>query len=200
VSRARGTALLLVVVAALCAACGGGSGSSTSGPPLTKDPSRTSLVAAAHLRPCPPSVSQPAARALPNVTLPCLGNGPAVHLAGLTGTPTVVNLWAAWCTQCHQELAYFDALSHRHGVRVLGVDTEDSDGNALSFAASYSPAMRYPSVSDPNRQILTGLKSVGLPATAFVDSDGAVVHVHLGPYKSAAQLQHDVATYLHVTA
>jgi thiol-disulfide isomerase/thioredoxin len=114
--------------------------------------------------------------------------------------PTVVNLWAAWCTQCHAELAYFDALATHHVVRVLGVDTEDTDGNALSFAAKYRPALRYASVTDPTHQVLTGIKSVGLPATAFLDAAGNVVHVHLGPYDSAAQLRQDVATYLHVTA
>ena len=134
------------------------------------------------------------------MTLDCLGNGPAVHVAGLTGKPTVVNLWASWCTDCHAELAYFDALSTHHVVRVLGVDTEDTDGSALSFAAAYRPGLRYPSVSDPSRQVLTGVKEDNLPVTAFLDSAGAVVHVHLGPYSSAAALQHDVATYLHVAA
>jgi thiol-disulfide isomerase/thioredoxin len=109
-------------------------------------------------------------------------------------------MWAAWCTQCHAELAYFDALSRHHAVRVLGVDTEDTDGNALSFAAAYRPALRYPSVTDPSRQVLTGVKQSVLPVTAFVDSAGAVVHVHQGPYDSAAALLRDVATYLHVTA
>jgi cytochrome c biogenesis protein CcmG/thiol:disulfide interchange protein DsbE len=208
VRRVRLAAALIAVVAA-CAACGGGSGplsaggsgpSSAGGPAVTKDPSIASLAKAVHLPPCPTSAAAAASHGLPDVTLDCLGSGPAVHVAGLTGTPTVVNLWAAWCTQCHAELAYFDALSTHHVVRVLGVDTEDTDGNALSFAASYRPALRYASVTDPSHQVLTGIKSVGLPATAFLDSAGAVVHVHLGPYGSAAQLRQDVATYLHVTA
>jgi cytochrome c biogenesis protein CcmG/thiol:disulfide interchange protein DsbE len=191
----------LIAVAAASAACGGASGtSSAGGPPVTKDPSTVSLVKNAHLPPCPTSSATAASHGLPDVTLDCLGNGPAVHVAGLTGTPTVVNLWAAWCTECHAELAYFDALSTHHVVRVLGVDTEDTDGNALSFAAKYRPALRYASVTDPSHRVLTGVKQAVLPVTAFVDSAGAVVHVHQGPYDSAAALRQDVATYLHVTA
>jgi thiol-disulfide isomerase/thioredoxin len=197
----RRLAAALIAVAAACAACGSGSSpSSAGGPPLTKDPSTANLVKAAHLAPCPASSATIASHGLPDVTLDCLGNGPAVHVAGLTGKPTVVNLWAAWCTECHAELAYFDALATHHAVRVLGVDTEDTDGNALSFAAAYRPAMRYPSVTDPSHRVLTGVKQAGLPVTAFVDAAGAVVHVHQGPYDSAAQLRQDVATYLHVTA
>jgi cytochrome c biogenesis protein CcmG, thiol:disulfide interchange protein DsbE len=206
----RRLAAALIAVAAACAACGGGSshsvgGSSAAttngnGPPVTKDPSTSSLVKAAHLPPCPTSASTAASHGLPDVTLDCLGNGPAVHVAGLTGTPTVVNMWAAWCIPCHAELPYFDALSAHRGVRVLGVDTEDTDGNALSFAAAYRPALRYPSVTDPSRRVLTGVKADNLPTTAFLDAAGAVVHVHTGPYNSAAQLRQDVATYLHVTA
>jgi len=204
----RRLAAALIAVAAACAACGGGAGSgggsgaasSKDGPAVTKDPSTTSLAKAAHLPPCPTSAATAASHGLPDVTLDCLGGGPAVHVAGLAGTPTVVNLWAAWCTDCHAELAYFDALSTHHGVRVLGVDTEDTDGNALSFAAAYRPTLRYPSVTDPSRTVLTGIHAPGLPATAFLDSAGAVVHVHIGPYASAAALRQDVATYLHVTA
>jgi cytochrome c biogenesis protein CcmG, thiol:disulfide interchange protein DsbE len=197
----RRLAAVLMAVGAACAACGGGSSSSSVGGPLvTKDPSTASLVKAAHLPPCPTSAATAATHGLPDVTLDCLGNGPAVHVAGLTGKPTVVNMWAAWCTECHAELAYFDALSTHHVVRVLGIDTADTDGNALSFAAKYRPALRYPSVTDPSHTVLTGVKQAELPVTAFVDSAGAVVHVHPGPYDSAAQLRQDVATYLHVTA
>jgi cytochrome c biogenesis protein CcmG, thiol:disulfide interchange protein DsbE len=197
----RRLAAALIAVAAACAACGGGSGSSSAGgPPVTKDPSTASLVKAANLPPCPTSSATASSHGLPDVTLACLGNGPAVHVAGLTGTPTVVNMWAAWCIPCRTELAYFDALSMHRAVRVLGVDTADTDGNALSFAAAYGPGLRYPSVTDPSRRVLTGVKADNLPVTAFLDSAGAVVHVHTGPYPSAAQLRQDVATYLHVTA
>jgi thiol-disulfide isomerase/thioredoxin len=140
---------------------------------------------------------------LPDVTLSCVGDGPAVRLAGLTGKPSVVNVWASWCTQCYPEFPYLVGLSKQLAgrLRVLGVDTSDTDGGALQFAAALRPAMHYPSVSDPTNKVIDGLHiTTGPPETAFVDSAGTVVHVHPGAYTSAAQLRHDVATYLHVTA
>jgi thiol-disulfide isomerase/thioredoxin len=195
---------IAVVVAVVIAVTGGGSSRDVAGgPPVTKDPSTASLVKAADLRPCPASSTRAASRGLPDVTLSCVGNGPAVHLAGLTGTPTVVNVWASWCTQCYPEFPYLVGLTRSLAgkVRVLGVDTGDTDGGALSFAAKLHPAMHYPSVADPTNTVIDGLHvTPGPPETAFVDSAGTVVHIHPGAYTSAAQLRHDVATYLHVTA
>lgn len=196
--------LLAVATVALCAGCGAGMSRSTAnGPPLTANPARSGLVKAAKLAPCPASSSRVASHALPDVTLACVGSGPAVHLAGLTGKPSVVNVWASWCTQCFPEFPYLVRLSNQLAgrVRVLGVDTGDTDDGALGFAAKLHPAMHYPSVADPTNRVIDGLHvTVGPPETAFVDSAGSVVHVHPGAYTSIAELRHDVATYLHVPA
>jgi thiol-disulfide isomerase/thioredoxin len=196
-------AIAAVVAIVIVVTGGGGSSSPTSGPPVTKDPSISSLLKTADLSRCPASRPQAASHSLPDVTLDCVGEGPPVHLAGLTGKPTVVNVWASWCTQCYPEFPYLVGLSKQlsEKVRVLGVDTADTEGGALQFAARLNPAMHYPSVSDPTNKVLDGLHvTPGPPETAFVDSAGSVVHVHPGAYTSAAQLRRDVATYLHVTA
>jgi cytochrome c biogenesis protein CcmG, thiol:disulfide interchange protein DsbE len=202
VIRRRAVALVLAA-GAVCAGCGGGSSASGGGPPVTPNPPRVSLLDAARLAPCPASSTHPVGHGLPDVTLACVGTGPAVHLAGLTGTPTVVNVWASWCTDCFPEFPYLVQLSKRLSgkVRVLGVDTADTDDGALSFAARLHPAMHYPSVADPTNKVLDGLHvTPGPPETAFVSRDGTLVHVHPGAYSSLAQLEHDVTTYLHVAA
>jgi cytochrome c biogenesis protein CcmG, thiol:disulfide interchange protein DsbE len=197
--------VLLLVVAAVGAACGGHSTQSTrtvgGGPAVTQDASTTKLIKAANLAPCPTSSSHAVSHGLPDITLRCVGNGPAVNLAGLTGEPSVVNVWASWCTQCFPEFPYLVDLSKQLAgkVRFLGVDTGDTDGGALSFAAALKPAMHYPSVSDPNHEVIDGLAvAPGPPETAFVNSAGTVVHVHPGAYSSLAALRRDLATYLHV--
>jgi thiol-disulfide isomerase/thioredoxin len=125
-----------------------------------------------------------------------------VNLAGLTGRPTVVNVWGAWCVPCQEEASalstVYDAMHSK--VRFLGVDTADDANSALDFGAHVSPPVRYPSVYDPDKKVLLGLaKSPGPPETAFVNASGVVVHVHTGPYDDAAALRADLATYLHIT-
>jgi thiol-disulfide isomerase/thioredoxin len=138
---------------------------------------------------------------LPDVTLPCLGDGPAVHLAGLTGRPTVINVWGSWCIPCREETAalssVYDALKPK--VRFLGVDTADDVNSALDFGTHVSPRVRYPSVVDADKKVLLGLaRSPGPPETAFLNAAGVVVHVHVGPYDDAAAVRADIAKYLHV--
>jgi len=191
-------ALLAAATALLAIGCSssgsGGGGDGDNGVHLR-------LVKRAHLDPCPSSSPTTVDGGLPDVTLGCLGNGPEVHLAGLTGMPTVVNVWGSWCIPCQKEAAalssVYDALHKK--VRFLGVDTEDSVNSALDFGTHVTPPTRYPSVVDPDRKVLLGLaKSIGPPETAFVNAAGVVVHVHTGPYDDAAELRADIASYLQV--
>jgi thiol-disulfide isomerase/thioredoxin len=194
-------AVLALVVVAGC------SGASSSGVSSDNRHSNglTKLVAAAKLAPCPASSTTAVSDGLPDVTLECLGKGPAVHLAGFKG-PAVVNVWGSWCQPCQKEAGYLSSVyrSVRNKVMFLGIDTEDSSGSALDFGTHVTPPVRYPSVVDPDRKVLIGLATAGLsaasgpPVTAFVGTGGRVVHVHPGEYHSAAALRADIATYLHV--
>ena len=141
-TRTSPLALLALIVGCL-AGCTS-SARSTGFPNNPNTPDRARLVAAAKLEPCPPSSGAPASGGLPDVTLPCLGDGPAVHLAGLRGTPSVVNLWGSWCGPCQKETPYLARAHARLGkaVRFLGVDTADDPDSALDFAAHVKPAMR----------------------------------------------------------
>lgn len=200
----RAGLLVTAVALALAAGCTSSSNGATSapGPAASSSPSfaaappTAELVSRAGLAACPSPGRGGAA--LPSVTLACLGGGPAVPLARLTGTPTVLNVWASWCEPCQREVPFFQALHARAGdrLRVLGVDTEDSSRSALDFAAH--AGMRYPSVVDEDGTVLRSFRGVGPPMTVFVAADGRVVHVARGGYQQLADLQRDVATYLGV--
>lgn len=196
------TARFGVVLAALVLALTGCTGGGSSGDNVTPGPNHAELVARAALDPCPASIAGGhVSHGLPDVTLPCLGNGPAVHLAGLRGVPTVINIWGSWCTPCQEETKYlatvYDAMKPR--VRFLGVDTEDSSDSALDFAPHVTPPMRYPSVVDEQKKVLIGLDLISaVPSTVFVDAAGHVVHKEAVAYGSAAQLRADIARYLGV--
>jgi thiol-disulfide isomerase/thioredoxin len=186
-------AVVFLAVTGCSSASSGGHGHAVSpGPQLSK------LIRQAKLVPCPASSASDASGGLPNLTLDCLGNGPAVHLAGLTG-PAVVNVWGSWCGPCGKEAGYLSSVydEDRGKVSFLGVDTEDSVSHGLEFGAAVKPPVRYPSVSDPNRKFLIDFaKAPGPPETAFVSTSGKVVHVHLGAYDSTAELRSDISTYL----
>ncbi|MFL6074233.1 MAG: TlpA family protein disulfide reductase [Mycobacteriales bacterium] len=168
--------IVLLALAVLAAACGGGHHSGTS----AHNPSTASLRRAAHLPPCP----RPSGHGeLPAVTLDCLAGGPAVRLDGLTGRPTVVNLWASWCGPCREELPAFNRLAATGKVRVIGVASDDDLRSALSYAGALK--LDFPSLFDEHGSLKARLGVPGLPATVLLDGQGRVVRRHPGQLTEA---------------
>lgn len=135
------------------------------------------LRADAGIDPCPPSDLgvAPVAGGLPDVTLQCLGGGEAVRLAGLSGQPVVLNLWAQYCEPCREEMPYFQALHEQLGteVLVLGVDFLDPQP-AVAIAFADEVGATYPQVADPDQELRGSLGVSALPMTVLVDETGQV--------------------------
>lgn len=200
-TRGATTRWVLPVAAAVLALVTGCTTSAPASFDFPKPPSYPQLVARAGLDPCPASSTAHPTHSLPNLTLPCLGKGPVVHLSGLSGTPTVVNIWGTWCGPCQAETKYLSAVYDQlHAkVRFLGVDTEDDPKSALDFAPHVSPPMHYPQVVDKDKRLLVALSlPSAVPTTLFVGRDGRLVHVSAGPYRSEAALRADIGRYLGV--
>ena len=188
----------VAVVPMLCVALLGSCSDDSGEGAVATVTARPELVARADLDPCPESSAQSVDDGLPDLTLPCLGEGPAVHLSGLRGTPTIVNVWGSWCLPCQAEApvlnrAYAE-LAPR--VRFLGVDTVDDPNSALDFAVQVTPRMRYPSVVDDDKRVLIAVGGPqGPPKTVFLDASGRIVGTSFGPYRHDEDLRADIAEY-----
>ncbi|MCW2752509.1 MAG: TlpA family protein disulfide reductase [Aeromicrobium sp.] len=173
---------------------GGGSGTTVSADKLA------TAKKAAGIRACPRSDgTAPTSKALPDVTLKCLGGGTSVRLAGLTGTPTVINLWASWCGPCREELPLLARADKAYGqrVRILGVDFADAAPDA-AIALAKASGVTYPSLVDRSSSIKAALRVIGLPQTVFVDAQGRMVATERGPFRSYADLTAAIRTHLGV--
>jgi cytochrome c biogenesis protein CcmG, thiol:disulfide interchange protein DsbE len=185
----------LLVAGLVAGGCTSDSASSTPGGG-TVDVASADLVRLkqqAGMANCPPSDAgrPPVDGGLPDRTLPCLGGGRDVRLAGLDG-PMVVNVWASYCAPCRDELPVLQQLHEAAGDRltVIGVDYDDTaPGAALQLAAD--SGVTYSSVADPAGVLRADLQVIALPQTVFVDQTGAVVATErrqLTSYDEAAGL------------
>jgi thiol-disulfide isomerase/thioredoxin len=199
-------AVLAAAVAALVlvpflAACGPGSPAQAPQARSRLDVASPDLVAyksRTGVPDCPKVAPVGVSGGMPAVTLPCLGGGRDVDVAGLRG-PMIVNFWQAFCGPCREEMpALADFARSQDTVKVLGVDYLDTQpGPALQLARDSD--VGYPLVADPagNLDHADPLPHItGLPFTAFIDADGKVVHVEAGAMETLADVRAKAHQYL----
>jgi thiol-disulfide isomerase/thioredoxin len=147
---------------------------------------------------CPAVGSDPAAGGMPSVTVPCLGGGRAVDVAGLRG-PMIVNFWASWCRECGREMPALAAFAQGQSrVKVVGIDLLDTGPGAALQLAAHSQ-VGYPLLADPDGTLdhAAPLPHIpGLPFTAFLDATGRIVHYEAGAMMSEADVAAAARKYL----
>jgi thiol-disulfide isomerase/thioredoxin len=153
------------------------------------------------LPPCPELPrATPRPDGLPDVALDCLGAGPAVRLSDLRGTPMVLNVWAAWCTVCDEEMPLFADAQRTAGpkLRFFGVHYKAPRAYGLRSAVDFG--VSFPSVHDEDGDVIVrDLKAYAPPQTFFVTADGRVAGHKIGVIRSAKELEALIEQYLGVT-
>lgn len=123
------------------------------------------------------------------------GESLRARLDRLHGYPVVLNAWASWCPPCREELPLFAAASAARGgeVAFLGADLEDDPAAARRLLAGQR--LSYPSYP-VDRETLSALAPFrGTPTTIFLSADGDLSGLHIGPYRSSAELSADLRRY-----
>jgi thiol-disulfide isomerase/thioredoxin len=192
--------VFLVLLATALSGCGADDGAGERVAPATSAPAPQSTDGAgsvASIDPCPES-GDPVGRGdgLPDLELPCLGSGDPVQLAGLTGRPRLVNIWASWCGPCRDEMPWLQQAHETGEVDVLGVDSEDQVPAAAALLDELG--VTFPSVYDPKNELAREIRVVTKPTTLFVSDEGEVVFVLPGAFASYDEVRELVSTHLKV--
>jgi len=132
-------------------------------------------------------------------------NGHMVHLSDFRGTPVVLNAWATWCPFCVEEIPLFQTAHdtiNADRVTFLLVNLDEPFDTASRFLSeevgSTLPALfdgtdemraQIGAELDRTREVLTRVYKVrGMPTTFFIDAEGIIQSVQIGPLLSANQL------------
>ena len=92
-----------------------------------------------------------------------------------------------------------DGEEVRRGVarRVLGVNAKDNQAAAKKFLEEFP--VTYPSVEDPDEEVLGKLGGRGYPSTVYYDRNGKQVGIHQGLYQQDSDLADDIRRYTGVS-
>ncbi|MEW6406154.1 MAG: redoxin domain-containing protein, partial [Chloroflexota bacterium] len=114
-----------------------------------------------------------------------------VKLSDLRGKVVVLNFWASWCKPCEQEAAemqetweYYEPTGQ---VVFLGADYVDTEPEARVYLKKYG--ITYPNGPDMGTEISQMFRIKGVPETYFIDQEGVVQYVQVGPFSSADQIK-----------
>lgn len=103
---------------------------------------------------------------------------------------TVINYWAKWCAPCREEIPELNTFASQHAkaVRVLGVNYDGLQGEALA-ADIEALAIAFPVLlSDPHKEL--GItRPTALPATVIISPAGLVTDILLGPQTERSLMQ-----------
>ncbi len=109
-----------------------------------------------------------------------VSDGSTGSLADYRGEPLVVNFFASWCPPCRAELPDFEAVHQELGdsVTFVGVNQDFTEETWRAFVAESD--VSYDTVFQPNSEIWNELGTGAMPTTAFISSEGSVVHLWAG--------------------
>jgi cytochrome c biogenesis protein CcmG/thiol:disulfide interchange protein DsbE len=109
--------------------------------------------------------------------------GGSARIADYRGGWLLINFWASWCDPCRDEAPALEEFWRAHrdeGLTVLGVDLDDTTGDARAFIREFG--LTYPQLRDGDgRQWRDDYGMTGFPESFLVDPEGSLAVIRRGP-------------------
>lgn len=110
-----------------------------------------------------------------------------IALANLQGQVVVINFWASWCVECYKEAELLEQAWRDYkgkDVVFLGIAHLDTEKESLEYLRKYG--ITYPNGPDIGDKISQQYHITGVPETFFIDKDGNIAHVQIGPIERSS--------------
>ena len=117
------------------------------------------------------------------------------NLSDLRGKVVVINFWASWCKPCEQEAAELEEAwrfyEEGDDVVFLGIAWTDTPTNAADYLKRFN--ITYPNGPDLGSRISAIFnRNLGVPETYFIDREGVLRSIKIGPFTSVNEIHASV--------
>jgi len=110
-------------------------------------------------------------------------NGNPIRLADLHGRPVWISFWASWCPPCQAETPTLRDVYNEHaadGLALVAISVQEtSPDDVRAYVQKYG--LDYTVGFDATSAIFHTYHAYGLPTQLFLDRDGVIRDVVLGP-------------------
>jgi cytochrome c biogenesis protein CcmG/thiol:disulfide interchange protein DsbE len=114
-----------------------------------------------------------------------------IKLEELRGKVVVLNFWASWCKPCEQEAAEMQQAWTQYEptgkVVFLGADYVDTEPEARVYLKKFG--ITYANGPDLATRISQYFRIKGVPETYFIDPNGVLKYVQIGPFTSVDDIR-----------
>lgn len=115
-----------------------------------------------------------------------------INFSDLRGKVVVINFWASWCKPCEQEAAELEeawrSYEEAGEVVFLGIAWTDTPANSMEYLERFD--ITYPNGPDLGSRISAIFnRNLGVPETYFIDRDGILRNIKIGPFTSLQEIQ-----------
>lgn len=120
--------------------------------------------------------------------------GDTITSADLRGKGVVLNFWASWCDPCRDEAALLEETWRREqeqGIVFIGMDYLDQEPAAKGYLAEFG--ITYPNGPDLQSAAARRYGIKGVPETFFIDPQGNITDIVIGPIVSQAKMDEYLA-------
>ncbi len=128
-----------------------------------------------------------------------LNGNSQVNISDLRGKVVMINFWASWCKPCEQEAAdlrqAWDYYKDSGKVVFLGVDYVDTEPEARAYLQKFG--ITYANGPDVGTKVSQLFRIKGVPETYFLDQEGVLRHVQVGPFTSVNDIRSVIDPMIH---
>jgi len=114
-------------------------------------------------------------------------DGNLVRLADLRGRPVWINFWATWCPPCQEETPVLREMYenyHADGLELIAISVQETTvEDVRRYVKLYD--LDYTVGFDATSAIFHAYHAFGLPTQLFLDREGVIRQVVLGPVTRA---------------